>query len=285
MSIKTPKPLSLGVFSYNFEIYAFVGSAGTGKSHRATHVAKQNGIDVIIDDGLVISRGRILAGRSAKSEINRLRAIKRAIFEYEDHRDEVVSYLTKNPPKKLMILATSNGMIDKIISRLGLNKPVKTINISDISTPEEIEAALRERRDKKQHVVPVAKAQIQNNFAGKLVSQIKGFFRGRDKNENSNTIVKPLFSFNGKVVISSDALMEMSKKLVSLENHVRKIRELDIEIYDDKIELNIEIDLNLGNRSALSIAKTLQRKIRMGLSYFTGMEIRQVNIRVNEIFL
>ncbi len=267
------------------EIYAFVGSAGTGKSHRATHVAKQNGIDVIIDDGLVISRGRILAGRSAKSEINRLRAIKRAIFEYKDHRDEVVNYLTKNPPKKLMILATSNGMIDKIISRLGLNKPVKTINISDVSTAEEIEAALRERREKKQHVVPVAKAQIQNNFAGKLVSQIKGFFRGRDKNESSNTIVKPLFSFNGKVIISSDALMEMSKNLVSLEGHVRKIRELDIKTYDDKIELNIEIDLNLGNRSALSIAKTLQRKIRMGLSYFTGMEIRQVNIRVNEIFL
>ena len=267
------------------EIYAFVGSAGTGKSHRATHVAKQNGIDVIIDDGLVISRGRILAGRSAKSEINRLRAIKRAIFEYKDHRDEVVNYLTKNPPKKLLILATSNGMIDKIISRLGLNKPVKTINISDVSTAEEIEAALRERREKKQHVVPVAKAQIQNNFAGKLVSQIKGFFRGRDKNESSNTIVKPLFSFNGKVIISSDALMEMSKNLVSLEGHVRKIRELDIKTYDDKIELNIEIDLNLGNRSALSIAKTLQRKIRMGLSYFTGMEIRQVNIRVNEIFL
>ncbi|MBR0076146.1 MAG: hypothetical protein IJP96_10360 [Synergistaceae bacterium] len=267
------------------EIYAFVGPAGTGKSHRATHVAKQNGIDVIIDDGLVISRGRILAGRSAKSEINRLRAIKRAIFEYEDHRNEVVRYLTRNPPKKLMILATSEGMIDKIISRLGLNNPVKIINITDISTNEEIEAALRERREKKQHVVPVAKAQIQNNFAGKLVSQIRGFFRGRDKDESRNTIVKPLFSFNGKVVISSDALMAMCKKLISHEGHVRKIREVDIETYDDKIRVSIEIDLNLGNRSALSIAKTLQRKIRMGLSFFTGMEIRQVNIRVNEIFL
>ena len=266
------------------EIYAFVGPAGTGKSHRATHVAKQNGIDVIIDDGLVISRGRILAGRSAKSEINRLRAIKRAIFEFEDHRDEVVRYLTKNPPKKLMILATSEGMIEKIISRLGLNQPVKFIYITEISTNEEIEAALKERREKKQHVVPVAKAQIQNNFAGKLVSQIRGFFRGRDKDEARNTIVKPLFSFNGKVVISSDALMAMCKKLISLEGHVRKIREIDIETYDDKIKLNIEIDLNLGNRSALSIAKTLQRKIRMGLSFFTGMEIRQVNIRVNEIF-
>ncbi|MBR0080916.1 MAG: hypothetical protein IJP69_11150 [Synergistaceae bacterium] len=267
------------------EIYAFVGPAGTGKSHRATHVAKQNGIDVIIDDGLVISRGRILAGRSAKSEINRLRAIKRAIFEYEDHRNEVVRYLTRNPPKKLMILATSEGMIDKIISRLGLNNPVKIINITDISSSEEIEAALRERREKKQHVVPVAKAQIQNNFAGKLVSQIRGFFRGRDKDESRNTIVKPLFSFNGKVVISSDALMAMCKKLISHEGHVRKIREVDIETYDDKIRVSIEIDLNLGNRSALSIAKTLQRKIRMGLSFFTGMEIRQVNIRVNEIFL
>ncbi|MBQ7068377.1 MAG: hypothetical protein IJM82_04360, partial [Synergistaceae bacterium] len=241
--------------------------------------------DVIIDDGLVISRGRILAGRSAKSEINRLRAIKRAIFEYEDHRNEVVRYLTRNPPKKLMILATSEGMIDKIISRLGLNNPVKIINITDISSSEEIEAALRERREKKQHVVPVAKAQIQNNFAGKLVSQIRGFFRGRDKDESRNTIVKPLFSFNGKVVISSDALMAMCKKLISHEGHVRKIREVDIETYDDKIRVSIEIDLNLGNRSALSIAKTLQRKIRMGLSFFTGMEIRQVNIRVNEIFL
>ena len=267
------------------EIYAFVGPAGTGKSHRATHVAKQNGIDVIIDDGLVISRGRILAGRSAKSEINRLRAIKRAIFEYEDHRNEVVKYLTRNPPKKLMILATSEGMIDKIISRLGLNPPVKIINITEISTTEEIEAALKERREKKQHVVPVAKAQIQNNFAGKLVSQIRGFFRGRDKDTSRNTIVKPLFSFNGKVVISSDALMEMCKKLISLEGHVRKIREIDIETYDDKIKLDIEIDLNLGNRSALSIAKTLQKKIRMGLSFFTGMEILQVNIKVNEIFL
>ena len=267
------------------EIYAFVGPAGTGKSHRATHVAKQHGIDFIIDDGLVISRGRILAGRSAKSEINRLRAIKRAIFEYPEHRDEVVSYLTKHTPKKLMILATSTGMIDKIIARLGLNSPVKTIEITDISTQEEINAALRERREKKQHVVPVAKAQIQNNFAGKLVSQIRGFFRGRDKNEASNTIVKPLFSFNGKVVISRDAMLQMCRRIIDDNGHVKKVRELNIETYDDKIELSVELDLTLGAQSALSIAKNLQKALHGGLSYMTGMENRKVNIRVNEIFL
>ena len=266
------------------KVYAFVGPAGTGKSHRATHVARQNGIDFIIDDGLVISRGRILAGRSAKSEVNRLRAIRRAIFEYPEHRDEVVDYLAKHTPKKLMILATSEGMIEKIITRLGLNPPDRIINITEISTPEEIEAALRERREKKQHVVPVAKAQIEQNFAGKLVSQIRGFFKGRDKDESRNTIVKPLFSFNGKVTIGSDAILAMTRKLLDSE-HVKKIREIDLDTLDDRIELSIEIDLTLGSRSALSIAKSLQQKIRMGLSYFTGMEIRRVNIKVNEIFL
>lgn len=267
------------------DVTAFVGPAGTGKSHRATMVARQNGIDVIIDDGLVISRGRILAGRSAKSEINRLRAIKRAIFEYQEHRDEVANYLAKNPPSKIMILATSDDMAAKIAARLGLNPPSKTIRISDVSTPEEIESALRERREKKQHVVPAAKAQIQQNFAGKLVSQIRSFFKGRDKDESRNTIVRPLFSFNGKVTIDTDAILQMCRKLLELRDHVRKIRGIDIETDEDKISLSVEIDLNLSGRSALSIAKTLQRKLRMGLSYFTGMEIRQVNIRVNEIFL
>ena len=267
------------------EVYAFVGPAGTGKSHRATHVARQNGIDYIIDDGLVISRGRILAGRSAKSEINRLRAIKRAIFEFQEHRDEVVNYLTKHTPQKLMILATSSGMIDKITARLGLRPPVKTIHITDIATDEEIAAALRERREKKQHVVPVAKAQIQHNFAGKLVSQIRGFFRGRDKNESSSTIVKPLFSFNGRVTIGTDAIREMCRRLIDENGHVKKVRELDLETYDDKIELSVEVDLTIGNQSALSIARSLQKSMHGGLSYFTGMDIRKVNIRVNEIFL
>ena len=274
-----------GLSLSDIEVTAFVGPAGTGKSHRATLVARQNGIDVIIDDGLVISRGRILAGRSAKSEINRLRAIRRAIFDYPEHRDEVANYLAKNSPPKIMILATSDEMIEKITRRLGLNPTVKTIRISDISSPDEIKAALRERKEKKQHVVPVAKAQIQHNFAGKLVSQIRGFFKGRDKDESRNTIVKPLFSFNGKVTIGSDAILEMCRKLLELGNHIRKIRSIDIETDEDRISLNIEIDLNLSGRSALSIAKTLQHKMRMGLSYFTGMEIRQVNIRVNEIFL
>ncbi len=269
----------------DIEVYAFVGPAGTGKSHRATHVAKKNNVDLIIDDGLVISRGRILAGRSAKSEINRLRAIRRAIFEYPDHREEVVKFLESRAPCRLMILATSEAMIYKIIYRLGLNAPSKIINIKDIATDDEIKEALKERREKNQHVVPVAKAQIQKNFAGKLVSQIRGFFRGRDKDEARNTVVRPLFSFNGKVTIETEAILAMCRKLLDFGDYVKKVRELELDTDEDKIDVNVELDLKVGDQSALSIAKTLQKKIQTGLSYITGMEIKHVNIKVNEIYL
>ena len=279
----------------SIEVYAFVGPAGTGKSHRATHVARQYGVDLIIDDGLVVSRGRIMAGRSAKSELNRLRAIRRAIFEYAVHREEVVKYLASRAPCRLMVLATSEGMAEKIIHRLGLNEPVKVIQITDVSSPEEIEEALKERREKRQHVVPVARAQIQRNFAGKLVRQIKGFFKSREpeEGEGRNTIVTPPFSFDGRVTIGTDALLSMCRRLLELGEHVQNIHELELVTEegsgpfpaDDSLVVNVVLDLKLGDMSALAIARLLQQKVRDGLSYFTGMNVKEVNIRVVEVNL
>ena len=47
------------------EVIALIGSSGTGKSHRATMVAEENQAEAIIDDGLLIIRGKIIAGTSA----------------------------------------------------------------------------------------------------------------------------------------------------------------------------------------------------------------------------
>ena len=266
------------------EVYAFVGPAGTGKSQRASQVARQNGIDLIVDDGLVVSRGRIMAGRSAKSELNMVRAIRRAIFEYPAHRAEVTGFLETRAPCRLMILATSEGMMRKIVAKLGLNDPVKVIGITDVATQEEIDNALRERREKKQHVVPVARTQIQRNFAGKLVSQLKDLFKSKDR-EDGRTIVKPPFSFDGRVTIGKEAILEMCRRLVVIGEHVRKVHEIDLEPDDDSLDVNLVIDVKLGERSALVIARLLQKKISVGLSYFTGMDVKKVNVKIDEISL
>ena len=55
------------------EVVGFIGASGTGKSHHALVVAYDHEIQTIIDDGLLIDHNRIVAGRSAKDETNRLR--------------------------------------------------------------------------------------------------------------------------------------------------------------------------------------------------------------------
>ena len=278
------KPLVRKPDLSTIEVYAFVGPAGTGKSQRASQVARQHGIDLIVDDGLVVSRGRIMAGRSAKSEGNMVRAIRRALFEYPAHRAEVLGFLEGRAPCRLMLLATSEGMMRKIVAKLGLSDPVKIIGITDVATQEEIDNALRERREKKQHVVPVARTQIQRNFAGKLVSQLKDLFKSRDR-DDGRTIVKPPFSFDGHVTIGREAILEMCRRLVVIGDHVRKVHEIELETDDDSLEVNLAIDVRLGSRSALLIARLLQKKISVGLSYFTGMDVRKVNVRIHEIEL
>ena len=75
-------------FLSNIAIIAFVGQSGTGKSTRAIAVARQNSIDYLIDDGLLIKDGKIIAGSSAKKEKSRIMAVRRAIFILPGHAEE-----------------------------------------------------------------------------------------------------------------------------------------------------------------------------------------------------
>ena len=76
-------------------VYALVGESGTGKSFRAKLLAQKYNIDVIIDDGLLIQEDKILAGHSAKREKTFLAAVKVALFDDKEHRDEIARVLQK----------------------------------------------------------------------------------------------------------------------------------------------------------------------------------------------
>ena len=77
------------------KVYALVGRSGTGKSFRSKLVAEKYGIELIIDDGLLIRGDKIVAGKSAKKEKIFLKAIKTALFDEEIHRNEVISKMQK----------------------------------------------------------------------------------------------------------------------------------------------------------------------------------------------
>ena len=112
-------------------VYALVGESGTGKSFRAKLLAQSYGIELIIDDGLLIKNDKILAGHSAKKEKTFLAAVRVALFDDKQHRDEIAKALQKLNFKKILILGTSEKMVVKITTRLQLPQPSKILHIED----------------------------------------------------------------------------------------------------------------------------------------------------------
>ena len=115
-------------------VYALVGESGTGKSFRAKLVAQKYGIEMIIDDGLLIGGDAIIAGKSAKKEQVYMTAVKTALFHEKAHRDDVARALDHERFRKILVIGTSDRMVRKICERLQIPHPGKIIKIEDIAS-------------------------------------------------------------------------------------------------------------------------------------------------------
>jgi ABC-type glutathione transport system ATPase component len=153
----------------DMEVYALVGSSGTGKSHRAMVVAYEHGIDTVVDDGLLIKDGCKIAGKSAKREATALKAVKRAIFLDPGHAREVQESLEKLNPAKILILGTSVRMVERIAAALKVPRPAEVIYIEDVATEREIKLAMDLRENHGMHVIPVPTIEVKKDFPGYLV--------------------------------------------------------------------------------------------------------------------
>lgn len=264
--------------------FAFVGPAGTGKSQRAQLVASLVNADYIIDDGLVIYKGSIVCGRSAKSERNKISAIRRAIFEFADHRKEVIDYFAQANPESVMVIATSDGMAVKILKKLNLPPPLRFVHIEDVATPEEIRKARRERYCKGQHVIPVSHLLVRKNFAGKLVGQLRVFWRSKDRREGEKTIVRPPFSFCGSVHIEPEAIEELASFIASRTAQVTKVNEVKVSPEgEESLHIEVRLTVTLGEKKFTSLASLVRARIAVSLRYFTGLDIKTVDVIISEV--
>ncbi|HPR90271.1 MAG TPA: hypothetical protein PLD93_02435, partial [Synergistaceae bacterium] len=254
-------------------VIAFVGPAGTGKSQRAQMVAMENEVDYIIDDGLVIAKGRIMVGKSAKAEKNLVRAIRRALFQFPEHRKAVLAFFQKKQPKKLMIIATSISMAEKITRALRLPYPEMIIDITEVASAEEIINARRERHEKGQHVIPASRTQIRKNFAGKLVGHLRGLFKSVDKEDGERTIVRPPFSFYGELTIESLAILDLVRHVLSSNPQVTEVKDIRVRYKEDAISMEIALQVIPGKMDFHRLGLVNQKRVASAVSYFTGMDV------------
>jgi uncharacterized alkaline shock family protein YloU len=265
-------------------VYALVGKSGTGKSYKAQYVAGMYNIEFILDDGLLIRGAKVIAGISAKREDTRIAAVRRAIYLEHNHRKQVMEAINSYGPEKVLIIGTSKNMIRHIMEALELGSEYKLINIEDVSSEEEIEAASRARRSLGKHVIPVPTFEIKKQFSGYFLDSFRQFVR---KSENQveyfeKTIVRPTFSYLGSFEIKDGALKTLVKiSAVKIEN-VYKSVSVDIKSIKTGIIITIGVILILKEplqRIANSIAEAVKRDVE----YMTGINVLEVNISIKSI--
>jgi len=271
------------------KVFALVGESGTGKSFRAKLVAQKYEVDYIIDDGLLIKDNRILAGQSAKKEKTFMAAVKVALFDQKAHRDEVARKLQGEKTRKILIIGTSEKMVNKIASRLQLPLPSKIIKIEDISSQEEIEKAIRTRRIEGKHVIPVPAIEVKRTYPSIFYTAIRIFKRkkgpvglGAPPSVHEKSVVRPEYFKKGKVIISEAALSQMVIHCVDEYNKEIKIKK--IQVRDDVMgyRLVITIDVPYGIQLGGNIHE-LQRYIIDNIERYTGILIEEVNIIIDKI--
>ena len=271
-------------------VMALVGESGTGKSFKSKLLAQKYGIDAIIDDGLLIQNDKILGGRSAKTEKTYMGAVRIALFDDKDHRDEVAKAIKKNKVKKLLLLGTSEKMVTKIATRLQVPTPSKIIHIEDIATREEIDKAIRSRQVEGKHVIPVPAIEIQRNYSQIFYDSIKVFFSkpamlfGKKKNAKTfeKSVVTPEFSKKGRVSISEAALTQMTMHCVQDFDPKIRIKKFSIKTNARGYRLVIIIDVPFGKQLTGEIYK-LQSYIVDNIEKYTGILIEEVSIVIDKI--
>jgi len=267
------------------EVVSFVGASGTGKSYRATWVSKENNIEYIIDDGLLIRGNNIIGGKSAKREITRIGSIKRALFLDKEHANEVKTIIDEINPESILILGTSVGMVEAIAKNLGLPSVSRQIFIEDVASDFEIEQALNTRKEQGKHVIPVPTFEIKNDFSGYFLDPLQIFRRktkGTYQLVGEKSVVRPFFSYLGNYTISDYTIYQIVEYVTSNIEGVSRISRFRVHNQADGI--NMELDLVLYYGYVIRpLLMRVQDKIKEEVERLTALNIKLIDVTAKSI--
>lgn len=270
------------------EVFGFIGASGTGKSHHALVVAYDHDIQAIIDDGLLIDHNRIVAGRSAKEETNRLKAVRRAIFNKPEDAAAMRAALEKIHPDKLLILGTSKHMICRICEALRLPYASEYIRIEDVSSAAEIAKARDIRLKEGKHIIPVPTMELKSHFHGYLLDPIRSFLSGRGgrKAGVEQSVVRPVFSYYGKLVFSDDVLFALVRHTLNGMTGIARVNRVKVAKNYLSHANGLAIILTLTIYYGENIRQLLHKvkdEVQQSVEYTTGMSVDVMKITIRGI--
>ena len=274
-------------FINKIKVYAFVGPSGTGKSYRAQMVASERGISFIIDDGLLIKENEVIAGESAKKAATKVATVKHALFYEESEREPIIKAFKKYKPESILILGTSDGMVQKIAANLGLPEISETIYITDVATEEEMKTARKIRVTEGKHVIPVPTFEIKKDFSGYLLDPLQ-IFKSKGKGQqpyiSEKSIIRPTFSYLGKFTISDLVFRQILEYLAIQTPAIHKIIKARVDNFGEGVKIYMEVSIVYGFNVVEGLNK-FKEKSRKEIEKLTAMNVVELDVVAKNIYV
>ncbi|MBR6033392.1 MAG: Asp23/Gls24 family envelope stress response protein [Clostridia bacterium] len=268
-------------------VYAFIGPSGTGKSYRAQMVASEKGINFIIDDGLLIKDNAVIAGTSAKKAPTKIETVKKALFMRPEEQQEIKKAIKKYKAESILILGTSDGMVEKIVENLDLPEISERIYITEVATEEEMKEAKRIRQTEGKHVIPVPTFEIKKDFSGYLLDPLQ-IFKSKGKGEkpyiSEKSIIRPTFSYMGNFTISDNVFRQIIECVADRMPEVHRVTRVRVETVSENTNIYIEVILEYGN-NIFDVLKEFKEKSKKEIEKLTAMNVGTIDIMAKGIHM
>ena len=269
------------------KVYAFVGPSGTGKSYRAQMVASEKGIHFIIDDGLLIKDNEIIAGESAKKAPTKIETVKHALFYADAEKKPIEKAIKKYKPAKILILGTSDGMVQKIAANLGLPEVSDTTYINQVATEEEMQTARHIRVTEGKHVIPVPTFELKKDFSGYLLDPLQIFKSkgiGQKPYISEKTIMRPTFSYLGNFTISDTVFRQIIEFLSTKMPEIYKVVRTRVSSSEIGTSIYMEVVVMYGCNIQETL-KEFKEKARREIENLTAMNVISLDVVAKNIYV
>ena len=266
---------------FKMKVYGLIGKSGTGKSFQAVNLCKQLNIESIIHDGLFICRNKVIAGISAKRQKTRVGAVKSALFYDGSHRDEVVGAINRIKPSSILVLGTSDEMVDRIVKRLELGRIGKRIYIEDITTEADRAIAQKQRNELGQHAIPAPTFQLKRQFSGYFMAPMRMLLRefapGKALSEKS--VVRPTYSYLGGYKISEKVMSDIAECVRREDGDIAGLSKVSVFPVREGVDMYVAINIRYGT-DLFGAAERYQKNLAAKIEEMTSFNVNSLEVEV-----
>jgi uncharacterized alkaline shock family protein YloU len=247
--------------------------------------AKQLGADCIIDDGLLIANHQIIAGKSAKKEPTKMASVRRAIFSSEKHSGEVKRAIDEHNFQSILIIGTSDRMVEQIAASVGVGEIERIVRIEEIASEYEIQKAKNIRNKQGKHVIPVPTFEVKKHFSGyfmhplAMLNKVKSTYKVEEK-----TVIRPTYSYLGHFEISDKAISDICTYKAKRNPNITKVARVNIRTLNDKsVVIDVDVVMKFPNELHI-IGRELANVIHTKVEELTSINVRKLTVNVKGLF-